>query len=290
MSGAELSISIVVPSYQQGTFIDACLDSILSQSYSNVEIIAFDSESTDDTLEVLERYRDRVEVIVEKDLGQAHAINKGLRRCKGDVIGFLNSDDLLLPGSLEKVADYWGKVPSTDLLYGKAKYIDILGDTIGDYRTAEWDLEKFYGECFICQPAAFWSRRIMNEIGLLDQCLNCSLDYDYWLRIAQAGGSVCSTDDYLACSRDYSATKTRSLRGQIFIENFQISLRRLGYIHRSWISQYLNYLKYERKGFASIFVPSYGEAQTRFASILEFFSSFLAKDVYQTQYPYRRIV
>lgn len=283
-------ISIVIPSFQQGGFVEQSIRSVLDQSYGMVEVFVFDSCSTDQTPQVLKGLSGSVEAQIEKDLGQSHAINKGLRQCKGDIIGFLNSDDVLLPGALGKVVEFWRENPSTDLLYGKATYIDEKGETIGDYRTKDWDWEAFQGECFICQPATFWSRRIMEKIGFLDQRLNCSIDYDYWLRIVQASGVVGQIDEFLACSRDYPETKTRSLRGSIFIENFQISLRRLGYVHRSWISQYLDFFKYERKTFFGPAIPAHGKFRDFVTRIAQSVSSVFARDVYVTEKPYEQII
>ena len=283
-------ISIVVPSFQQGPFIEKCLESIVSQDCGPIEIIVFDSESDDETLSVLKSFESFAEVRVERDLGQAHAINKGLKRCNGDIIGFLNSDDVLLPGSLGKVIDHWRTHPSTDLLYGKAHYIDFDGNVTQDYRTQDWNWEKFQGECFICQPATFWSRKIMKKIGLLDQKLHCSMDYDYWQRIAQAGGVIKHIDEYIACSRDYPQTKTRSLRGRVFIENFKISLKRLGFVHSFWISQYMDYFKYERQPIWANLIPPVGTTRDKITDLLQRVSYVWARDVYFTEPPHGHIV
>tara|TARA_B110000467_G_scaffold162546_1_gene186056 strand:- start:1140 stop:2015 length:876 start_codon:yes stop_codon:yes gene_type:complete len=284
------TISIVVPSYQQGPYIKHCIDSIFSQEGVQVEVIVFDSVSRDETVEALKAFNGRAKVFIEKDLGQSHAINKGLKVCSGDIVGFLNSDDVLLPGALENIVDFWRENSAVDLVYGKATYIDEKGNAIGDYRTRDWDWEAFQGECFICQPAAFWSRRIMEKIGYLDQSLDCSIDYDYWLRIVQAGGVVGQIDEFLACSRDYPETKTRSLRDKVFIENFQISLRRLGYVHRSWISQYLDFFKYERKTFFGPAIPAHGKFRDFLTRIAQSISSVFARDVYVTEKPYEQII
>ena len=283
-------ISIVVPSFQQGPFIEKCLESIVSQDCGPIEIIVFDSESDDETLSVLKSFESFAEVRVERDLGQAHAINKGLKRCNGDIIGFLNSDDVLLPGSLGKVIDHWRACPSTDLLYGKAHYIDLDGNVTQDYRTQDWNWEKFQGECFICQPATFWSRRIMKKIGGLDQNLYCSMDYDYWLRIVQTGGVIKHIDEYLACSRDYPQTKTRSLRGRVFIENFKISLKRLGFVHSFWISQYMDYFKYERQPIWANLIPPVGTTRDKITDLLQRISYVWARDVYFIEPPHGPIV
>ncbi len=279
MGTGRTTVSVIVPSFQQGPYIRSCIESIISQENVQVEVLVFDSESSDETAEVLKVFENRAEVLVERDLGQAHAINKGLKRCKGDIIGFLNSDDVLMPGSLEKVVDYWRTHSSVALLYGRAHYIDENGKVISDYRTEKWNRGKFQGECFICQPAAFWSRGIMEKIGFLDQSLECSMDYDYWLRIVASGGQVAYSDDYLACSRDYPQTKTRSMRGLIFWENFSILLKRIGFVHRNWIESYFHYLKYEKDAMFNQLIPSPGVLRTRLSTLLEWISRLYSKDV-----------
>jgi len=283
-------VSIVIPSFQQGSHLRDCIESVASQGGCDVEIFVFDSESDDDSASVLNELGGSAQIFIERDLGQAHAINKGLSRCRGEIIGFLNSDDVLLPGVLRKVIDYWISNPLTDLLYGKARYINRDGEVIGDYHTQDWNWEKFQGECFICQPAAFWSRRIMDKIGFLDQKLHCSLDYDYWLRIVQTGGVVEQIDEYLACSRDYPETKTRSLRGRVFIENVQISLKRLGYVHSFWISQYMDYFKYESRLFWARLIPQPGRSRDWITKLLQKVSSVWARDVYFKEPPHGPLV
>lgn len=287
---SEIDISIIVPSFQQGRFIRECLESILSQADVRLEVIVFDAESTDETRRILSEFQTKIECVIEKDLGQANAINKGLSRCKGRIIGYLNSDDALAPGALSNVIDCWDKDPTIDLLYGNAKYIDESSSIIGDYRTMSWNWDKFRGECFICQPAAFWSRRIMKHIGFFDERLKCSMDYDYWIRIVQSGGSIRHVDNYLAYSRDYSSTKTRSLRSTVFSENFKISLNRIGEVHPFWVCQYLDYFKYEIRPWWSSIIPPRGRSRdlvTRFASLV---SKAFARDVISREFRSMEIV
>ena len=203
-----MNVSIIVPSYNQGPHIRECIESLIRQPIK-IEIFVFDSDSSDGTAEILKDYVGKIDFFIEKDLGQSHAINKGLEKARGDILGYLNSDDTLLSDSIGKVLDFWAEYPDTDLLYGKSHYIDEHSRVIGDYRTRIWDQAAFKGECFLCQPSCFWSRRIFNRIGFFDEHLDCSLDYDYWLRIARSGGVIKYLDEYLSCSRDYPETKTR---------------------------------------------------------------------------------
>lgn len=273
-------VSIVIPSFNQGDYIRECIESLLDQKRVDLEVFLYDSLSDDNTVDVLREYQDRIRIFVEKDLGQSHAINKGLCRSQGEILGFLNSDDFLLPEALSKVVEYWKRYPDTDLLYGKAHYVDKCSKVVSDYRTSEWNGKVFHGECFICQPSCFWSHRIMKRIGLLDQRLDCCLDYDYWLRIAGANGVVKHIEDYLSCSRDYGETKTRSRRKEIFREIFSLSLKRLGYVNRSWIKQWINYLKYEELSFLTRLLPANQQSQDAVAKAGEILSHTLAKDTY----------
>ena len=182
---------------------------------------------------------------------------------------------------LSKVVDFWDRHPETDLLYGKAHYIDKQSNIVGDYRTMSWDSLAFHGECFLCQPSCFWSRSMMNRIGLMDQRLDCCLDYDFWLRISKAGGSIRYLDEHLSCSRDYGETKTSaSRRKEIFREIFRLSLKRLGYVNRSWIKQWINYLIFEEKTALSRLLPAGQKSQDVVAKAGEILSHTLAKDTY----------
>ena len=274
-----MNVSIIVPSYNQGPYIRECIESLLRQPIK-IEIFVFDSGSSDGTAEILKDYVGKIDFFIEKDLGQSHAINKGLEKARGDILGYLNSDDTLLSDSIGKVLDFWAEHPDTDLLYGKAHYIDEHSRVIGDYRTRIWDQAVFEGECFLCQPSCFWSRRIFNRIGFFDERLDCSLDYDYWLRIAKSGGVIKHLDEYLSCSRDYPETKTRSRRGQIFREIFRLSLKRLGYVDRSWIRQWMSHCKFEDKSGISRLLPAGEKPRDALAEVGETLSYTLAKDTY----------
>jgi len=107
-----------------------------------VEVFNLDSESSDEATAAFRDFKDRAEIVIEKDLGQAYAIDKGLALCKGGILGFLNSDDGLLPGCLQKVGEFWKRNPCTDLLYGIARYINSESEIEGDCRTHRWILKE----------------------------------------------------------------------------------------------------------------------------------------------------
>src|SRR5438270_571819 len=113
-------VSMVTPSFNQGRFLRRTIDSVLSQDYPHVEYLVFDGGSTDESIDVLRSYGDRFLWTSERDRGQTDAINKGLRRAKGDILAYLNSDDVLLPGAIATVAEHFRKNPAWDVVYGNA--------------------------------------------------------------------------------------------------------------------------------------------------------------------------
>ncbi len=209
-------ISIITPSFNQATYIEQTIHSILNQDYSNLEYIIIDGGSTDGTVDIIRKYERYLSYWVsEPDRGQAHAINKGLTYATGDIIAYLNSDDLYLPGTLHKVAQEYCANPDADLFYGRCRLIDqdnvILGQRTGSISTYEeildlWDV--WWRERNFVQPEVFWTRRIANRIGLFREDLFYVMDYDYWARIFRVGGKPSFIDAELASFRRHSAQKS----------------------------------------------------------------------------------
>lgn len=174
-------VSIVTPSFNQADYIEEAIRSVILQDYDPVEHLIFDGGSTDATAAVAERYADRVRFTSESDRGQAHAVNKGFAAARGEIVGWLNSDDFYYPGALRTVVDYMRAHPSCDALYGAAYYVDEAGCQLRAYPTGEPDDLRF--GCFICQPSVFVRRTVLEKVGLLDESLSYCMDYELWLRI-----------------------------------------------------------------------------------------------------------
>lgn len=238
-------VSIVMPTRNHARFIREAIDSVLNQSYPNIELLVMDGVSTDNTVEILKSYGDRIRWISEPDTGQADAIKKGTDLLKGEVLAYLNSDDILLPYAIQTVVNYFNNNPECDMLYGRADYIDVNGNITGTYNTAEYSFERLMTDCCVCQPAAFWQRRIVDRIGPFDISLQTAMDYEYWLRMARFGGIIHHIQDNLAQSRLHEDAKTLAMRGKIYEEIFEICERHGGYVSFSYYLGLWSYRLYE---------------------------------------------
>ncbi len=221
--------SIIIPSYNQGSFISQTINSILSQSYKELEILVIDGGSTDGTIEILKKYSDRIIWKSEKDSGQANAINKGLKMASGDIVAFLNSDDTYEPECLSKVADFFCKNPQYKWAYGKCKIInerDIeIRKPITIYKNLllrKYSYFKLLTENFISQPATFWKRELHGEIGYLNEKENFCMDYDFWVRIGKKypAGVI---HFYIANFRYHANSKSGSVNKKQFQDELRIA-------------------------------------------------------------------
>jgi glycosyltransferase involved in cell wall biosynthesis len=179
-------VSIVTPSYNQAQFLEQTILSVLGQDYPAIEYIIVDGGSSDGSLEIIQRYADSLAWWVsEPDSGQAEAINKGLQRSRGEIVAWLNSDDLYLPGSISQVVDVFVKDSSLGMVYGDAITIDAGGRPLGRFSFGDWSLPDLIGFRIICQPAVFMRRSVLEKAGYLDRSLHFMLDHQLWIRMAR---------------------------------------------------------------------------------------------------------
>jgi glycosyltransferase involved in cell wall biosynthesis len=178
-------VSLVTPSFNQGSFIAQTINSVLTQDYPALEYLVMDGASQDETVEVLRSYGERLRWISEPDNGQSAAINKGWQQASGEIVAWLNSDDLLLPGAITAVAAEFRQYPDAMLVYGDGNYIDEEGKLIGRYATRPYDYATLLKSAtnFIPQPAMFIRRTALEQIGWLDEKLHYAMDYDLCLKI-----------------------------------------------------------------------------------------------------------
>lgn len=182
-----MKVSIVTPSFQQGHFLAECIEGVMAQKGVEVEHLVVDAGSTDETLEVLKRYP-HLKWTSEPDDGMSDGINKGFRRATGDWVMWLNCDDYLLPGALEKVAEAARKHPEADVLHGDCIFVTEEGETIRrkyDTPVDEWDF-LFVG-CCIPSTATFYRRKILDAGHLLDVRYRNCMDWEYYLRLMRLG-------------------------------------------------------------------------------------------------------
>lgn len=230
------SISIVTPSLNQGRFIRSTIDSVLSQRYEPLEYRVQDGRSADGTISILESCKDLVPFESTPDHGQSDAINRGLRRATGNVLGYLNSDDVLLPGCLHAVGRAFADDPDLLFVFGAAVLIDEEGRTLRPYPTRPDAFEQLEHACFIAQPAAFFRRQVWEELGGFDEGLHHALDYDYWLRLRARYGAARTRylDTPLAGARVHADAKTIAAWGRALDEIFTVVQRRTGHLSAWW--------------------------------------------------------
>jgi hypothetical protein len=179
-------VTVVTPSLNQGKFIEATIQSVLSQDYPNLEYIVMDGGSTDETLEILCSYGRRLRWVSEPDGGQSQAINTGWRMAEGEILTWLNADDLFSPGAVRRaVLALQAAGGDVAGVYGDCVYIDEQGQPLGKYPSQSFDYGRLVqlAEDFIPQPGAFLRRNWLERVGLLDESLHYVMDYDLWLRL-----------------------------------------------------------------------------------------------------------
>lgn len=234
------TVSIVTPSYNQAKFIERTIERVLSQDYPNIEYIVVDGGSTDGTLEILRRYEDRLKWISEKDRGQAEAINKGFRMSRGEILAWLNSDDVYLPGAVSKAVKFLVDHPDVMMVYGEGYMIDDAGNITCRFPHTEprFDLAKLiYESDYILQQSTFIRKSVFDSIGMLDESLHWTLDWDLWIRIAKRF-SVGYVPEYLGCIRVHHEAKSM-VGGRSRFREIVRTIRKHGML--KYPRAYLNY-------------------------------------------------
>lgn len=239
-------LAIVTPSYQQGRFLRETVASVLSQGTEGVEYFVADGGSTDESVAVLKSFGDALRWVSEEDRGQAHAVNKAIAATNAPVIGWINSDDLYVPGAFAAVLAHFAAHPEDDFVYGAADHIDERGIRLGAYPVEDWSWDRLVETCYLCQPAVFFRRRAVEKFGGLDERLQYCMDYEYWLRCGREGGRFARIPEKLALSRLYAQNKTLGSRVESHAEQCEMFRRLLGEVPELWLYHYAHAVAAER--------------------------------------------
>jgi glycosyltransferase involved in cell wall biosynthesis len=252
LKSSTTKISIVTPSYNQGRFLEDTLRSVIGQELGHftLQYIIQDNCSTDITSEVLARYNglENIHVRIQSDAGQADALNRGFRYSDGSILGWVNSDDVLLPGALETVAEVFEGNPSVEVIYGDAFFINKTGVIQGKYPTSILSGKLLLNKCILSQPSVFFRRSIYDKVAGVRNDLHYCLDYNLWLKFYQAGANFSYINKPLSATRIYDATKGAT-GGEKYVDEIRLMLLdEVGYIPNCW-ELYYEYSK--EKGFYS---------------------------------------
>ncbi|HMH51956.1 MAG TPA: glycosyltransferase family 2 protein [Candidatus Acidoferrum sp.] len=255
MSDAPL-VTVVTPSFNHGRFIRETIESVLTQTYPRIEYLVMDGGSTDETVDVLTSYGNRLTWMSEPDGGQTQAINKGWRRARGTILAYLNSDDTYLPGAVETAVRAFDAQPDAAAVYGEGYHVDEAGRVIERYPTEPFDMARLAQTCFICQPTVFLRREAVARVGYLDESRRYCMDYDLWIRLGQASRFV-YVPAYLATTRRHAASVTSALRGPVHAEILDTVYRHFGRVSSQWVYGYARSVLHGRRrdggGVASAF-------------------------------------
>lgn len=231
-------VSIVTPSFNQAQFLEKTILSVINQDYPNIEYIVIDGGSTDGSQEIIKKYEDKItHWVSEKDNGQSDAINKGFRKCTGEIVAWINSDDLYVDGAISRIVKFLAGHPDVDMVHGDLDFIDSTGKVLFNIKSRDFTLQELMVKNRVSQPATFWKRKIFDEIGYLDENRHYIMDYDFWVRAAMKF-NVRHIDATIARFRLHGESKTVSNSDLFLIENL-IMLDQLlsSYRHRDDVAR-----------------------------------------------------
>ena len=242
-------VSIITPSFNQGPFIEETILSVLNQDYPHIEYIVMDGGSTDQTLDILKKYSDRLTYTSGTDDGQSDAINKGWEKATGEIVAWLNSDDTYTPGAIKKVVEAFRQYPDSGIIYGDCYWIDTEGHRIRWMHIPQVDLESLLCFTILQQPAVFLQKKVLDQVGLLNTDLHFSMDHEYWIRAAFRFPFQ-HIPYFLASAREHEAAKSSANHTQFpkdamvildkFFSDPEMSEQIKGFRKKAYGGAYLN--------------------------------------------------
>jgi glycosyltransferase involved in cell wall biosynthesis len=241
MSGPPL-VSIITPNLDKASFLEETIKSVVDQDYPRIEYIVVDGGSSDGSIDIIQKYGNKISRwISEPDRGQSHAINKGWRMAKGEIVAYINSDDLYFPGAVSKAVSRFLADPGLSVVYGQGVFLTGGGDFHSYFAGVErYDRFRLLNcSDFVLQPTTSIRRDALMEVGFLDESLHYCMDWDLWCRFAKKGYRFFYEPSVLAAARLYQDTKTLSGSRERLVE-----IRRLvnKYKESWWPHAYFGFL------------------------------------------------
>ena len=200
-------ISLIMPSWNKGEFISHAIDSVLNQDWDDSELIVVDNCSSDDTSKILESYINDIILIEEPDSGQSDAINKGVKQANGDIVGWLNADDLLYPDALKNIFRAFALHPDVGVVYGSGSKIDLYGNLIKDIPFREYNERLLRKIFYILQPSMFFKKELFIEVGGLNTASYYVMDWELVLKFMPVT-NILAIPEKIAMLRMYQGTKS----------------------------------------------------------------------------------
>jgi glycosyltransferase involved in cell wall biosynthesis len=205
-------VSIVTPTFNQGQTLRATIESVIQQKYPQAQYAVIDGGSADETKKILARHKSDLSYCVsEPDDGQAHAIAKGFAALRGDIMAYLNSDDMLMPGALSFVGRYFATHPRIDVIYGHRVIVDECGREVGRWILPRHDKRAIRHFDYVPQETLFWRRPLYEKVGGINPAFHFAMDWDLLLRFMAAGAQIRRVPYFLACFRIHTRQKTHTL-------------------------------------------------------------------------------
>jgi len=230
LEGEPPTIAIVTPSYNQARFVGATIESVLTQNYPALNYHVQDAGSTDGTIDILKSKSGAFSWSSAPDGGQAHGLNSGFRTVQGEIMAYLNSDDLLLPGTLAYAAKAFAADPTLDVVYGHRICIDLNGMEIGRWVLPKHDSTAIKWVDYIPQETMFWRRRVWDRLGGFDESFQFAIDWDFILRAQAAGMKFSRLPRFMGCFRVHDSQKTTQRLDIAEEESRKLRMTYLGFV------------------------------------------------------------